>query len=33
MGDGSVRFLINNIDGVTYRTLASIANGEVVQVP
>ncbi len=33
LGDGSVRFLSENIDGTTYRALASRAGGEVVSLP
>lgn len=33
MGDGSVRFLGETIDGITYRALGSRAGGEVVSIP
>lgn len=33
MGDGSVRFVTETIDGPTYRALASRANGEVASLP
>jgi len=33
LGDGSVRFLTESIDGVTYRAMASRAGGEVVTLP
>ena len=33
MGDGSVHFINDNIDGATYRALASRAGGEIVKIP
>lgn len=33
MGDGSIHFFSDNMDGATYRALASRAGGEAVQVP
>jgi prepilin-type N-terminal cleavage/methylation domain-containing protein len=30
MGDGSVRFVANNVDGATWRALGSVSNGEII---